>query len=59
MGNIIGLVLIGVAIGFALFVIFKLIKAGIDDSNNAGDDDEQKQYPESGDDLPYPKNYEK
>lgn len=53
-----GLILIGIAIGFALFVIIKLIKAGIDDRNR--DDQEQKEWLDNNaEDLPYPKDHEK
>lgn len=51
-------ILVGISIGFALWVIFKLIKAGIEDRNR--DDQEQKEYLDNNaEDLPYPKDYEK
>lgn len=57
MGNLLGITIITISIAFALFVIYKLIKAGIDDSNNAGDD---KSFNGGGSgDNPSPKNYEK
>ena len=58
MGNVIGLVLIGIAAGFALFVTYKLIKAGLDDRNR--DDKEQKDVIDNhSEDFPSPKNHEK
>lgn len=58
MGNIIGLIVIGVAVGFSLYVIYKLIKAGLDDRNR--DDKEQKEYLDNNsEDNPSPKNHEK
>ena len=58
MGNLLGLILIGIAIGFTLFVIYKLIKAGLEDRREY--DKDQKEYLDNySEDLPYPKDREK
>lgn len=54
MGNLIGILIAVIAAGFGIWVIFKIIQAGIDDRK--ADDKEQKEYLDNhSEDLPSPK----